>query len=86
MSDLVPLGLRDDLFVTVPRGQYQRLTPVMEVDAHLEAPVVEGDVRGELKVEFDGELVAKRPLMALRTVEEGNLWQRASDSVRLLFE
>jgi len=86
VSDFVPLGLRDDLFVTVPRGQYQRLTPIMEVDSRLEAPVVEGDVRGELRVEFDGELVVERPLMALRTVEEGNLWQRASDSVRMLFE
>ena len=59
---------------------------MMEVDAQLEAPVVEGDIRGELRVEFDGDVLAQRPLMALHTVEQGSLWQRASDSVRMLFQ
>lgn len=84
--ETVSLGLAQDLYVTVPRGQYQRLDPKMVVDARLEAPLVEGDVRGDLKVQFDGQLVAERPLVVLETVTEGNLWQRASDSVRLWFQ
>jgi len=84
--ELLPLGLRDDLFVTVPRGQYQRLDPSMAVEARLEAPLVQGQVLGELRVSFEGELVAERPMVALETMREGSLWQRASDSVRLLFQ
>jgi D-alanyl-D-alanine carboxypeptidase (penicillin-binding protein 5/6) len=82
----VPLGLRQDLFVTVPRGQYQRLDPSMAVDVRLEAPLVKGQVLGELRVGFDGEFLVERPLVALESVREGSLWQRASDSVRLLFQ
>ena len=82
----VALGLGEDLFVTVPRGQYQRLDPKMEVDAHMRAPLNKGDVRGQLLVDFDGKLIAQRPLMVLESVEEGNLWRKASDSVRLWFE
>jgi len=84
--EMVPLGLRSDLFVTVPRGQYKRLDPSMAVSARLEAPLVEGQVLGELRVTFDGELVAERPMVALDTVREGGLWQRATDSVRLMFQ
>lgn len=84
--ETVPLGLRRDLYVTVPRGQYKNLSPRMEVDARMEAPLVQGDLRGELQVSFDGEALASRPLVVLETVREGNLWQRASDSVKLLFQ
>jgi len=84
--ETVSLGLRKDLYVTVPRGQYRSLDPRMEVDAHLEAPLVEGEVRGDLKVAFEGKPLVQRPLMVLQTVSQGSLWQRASDSVRLLFQ
>ncbi len=82
----VGLGLSGDLYVTVPRDQYQRLDPKIAVDARLEAPLVEGDVRGELLVNFDGELLAKQPLVILQTVPAGGVWRRLSDSVRLWFE
>jgi len=82
----VALGIERDLFVTVPRGRYPDLEPRMRVDARLEAPVLEGDVRGELEVAFEGDLLARRPLLALESVMPGSLWQRASDSVRLLFQ
>lgn len=84
--ETVSLGLIEDLYVTVPRGQYQSLDPRMEVDAQLQAPLIKGDVRGKLMVSFDGELIAQRPLEVLQTVGEGGLWRKASDSVRMWFE
>lgn len=84
--DTVALGLSEDLYVTVPRGQYQRLDPRMELDARMEAPVIKGDVRGKLVVDFEGTSIAQRPLTVLETVDEGSLWRKASDSVRLWFQ
>jgi D-alanyl-D-alanine carboxypeptidase (penicillin-binding protein 5/6) len=84
--DTVALGLRRDLYVTVPRGQYERLDPKLEMAASMEAPLIEGEAHGELRVGLDGELLAKQPMIVLRTVREGSLWRRASDSVRLLFQ
>jgi D-alanyl-D-alanine carboxypeptidase (penicillin-binding protein 5/6) len=54
--------------------------------ASMEAPLIEGEAHGELRVGLDGELLAKQPMIVLRTVREGSLWRRASDSVRLLFQ
>jgi D-alanyl-D-alanine carboxypeptidase (penicillin-binding protein 5/6) len=84
--ETVALGLGEDLYVTVPRGQYQRLDPRMEVDAQLQAPLTKGDVRGKLMVDFDGAVIAQRPLTVLHGVGEGSLWRKASDSVRLWFQ
>lgn len=80
------LGLREDLFVTVPRGQYKQLQPRMEVNAQLQAPLQRGDVHGTLKVSFDDELMLERDLVVLRTVARGGLWRQATDAVRMLFE
>lgn len=84
--ETVALGLEDDLYVTVPRGQYSGLDPRMEVDAQMQAPLLKGNVHGKLMVSFDGEVIAQRPLKVLETVDEGGLWRKASDSVRMWFE
>jgi D-alanyl-D-alanine carboxypeptidase (penicillin-binding protein 5/6) len=85
-SETVSLGLRKDLFVTVPRGQYKQLQPRMEVEAQLLAPLIRGDIHGKLKISFADELLAERDLVVLQTVEKGGLWRQASDTVRMLFE
>ena len=54
----------------------------MAVDPGLEAPLVQGQVLGELRVSFESDVIATRPMVVLETVREGSLWQRASDSVR----
>ena len=82
----VGLGVTQDLYVTVPRGQYEKLSPVMEVRSQIEAPVVVGDVRGELRVELNGETVVRRDLAVLKTIPQGSLWQQLTDSVRLLVD
>jgi hypothetical protein len=48
--------------------------------------LVKGQVVGELRVGFDAETLLERPLIVLEPVREGSLWQRATDSVRLLFQ
>ena len=82
----VALGFDSDLHVTVPRGQYDKLVPVMELRSQIEAPVVVGDVRGELRVELDGEPVARRDLTVLKTVPKGSLWRQLIDSARMLID
>jgi D-alanyl-D-alanine carboxypeptidase (penicillin-binding protein 5/6) len=85
-SETVSLGLLEDLFVTVPRGQYKQLHPRMEVATQLQAPLIRGDVHGTLKVSFDDALMLERDLVVLRSVKKGGLWRQATDTVRMLFE
>ena len=82
----LPLGLEQGLHVTVPRGRYGEIDSTMEIPAPLLAPVRAGEQRGVLRLVLGDELSIERPLVALEDVAEGNLWERLSDHVRLMFE
>ena len=82
----LPLGLEHSLHVTVPRGRYGEIDSKMEIPARLFAPVRAGEQRGVLRLALGDELSVERPLVALEDVAEGNLWQKMSDHVRLMFE
>ena len=80
------LGLEQNLYITVPRGQFDAIDAKMEIVARLVAPVRAGEKQGVLRLGLGDELSLERPLIALDDVVEGNLWQRISDHVRLMFE
>ncbi len=75
----LPVGLPEDLFITIPRGSYKDLDASMDIDKTIEAPVNKGDVLGEVKISLNGELVDSMDLIALETVNKGNLYQIVKD-------
>ncbi len=74
--DSVALGLSDDFFLTVRRGEGARLHSQAEVFEHLTAPLTTADAAGEVRVSLDGETLATRPLHPLTPVERGRWWNR----------
>ena len=80
------LGLEQNLYVTVPRGRYDEVDAEMEIAARLVAPVRMGEPQGVLRLALGDDLSIERPLVALGDIAEGNLWQKVSDHVRLMFE
>jgi len=85
-SEELELGISDDLYVTVPRGQIKKLDIGMSVEEQILAPVGAGQALGVVRVSLDGEAIAERPLLALNGVAVGSLWRRMSDYVKLWFE
>ena len=85
-ADQLPLGLAQDLYVTIPRGEYKKLKAVMDVDQPIEAPVEAGRTLGQLHLKLAGKELLSRPLLSLTAVPEGGLVKRLGDSVRLWFE
>jgi D-alanyl-D-alanine carboxypeptidase (penicillin-binding protein 5/6) len=83
--ETLTVGLSEDLAIAIPRGAYDNLDAVMDIDKNIEAPVTEGQQVGVVKVSLDGELLETAPLVALETVNEGNLFQLAKDYVMRLF-
>jgi D-alanyl-D-alanine carboxypeptidase (penicillin-binding protein 5/6) len=75
-EDQVRLGLAAPLLVTLPRGRYQQLKPVMDVPATLVGPVAKGQKIGSVRVMLDGKVLAQRPLVALDAVEEAGFFKR----------
>ncbi|MEI7993882.1 MAG: D-alanyl-D-alanine carboxypeptidase family protein [Methylococcaceae bacterium] len=85
-SKTIPLGLAEDLYATIPRRQYADLKAVINVDKKINAPVKEGAKLGTVKVTLKDQLVAEKDLIALKSVEEGNIFHRLTDSVLMMME
>jgi D-alanyl-D-alanine carboxypeptidase (penicillin-binding protein 5/6) len=82
-ADAVALGVGRDVFLTVPRGRWDKLEQAAELDAVIKAPLTTGDQFGEMVVSVDGEEVTKQPLVALTAVDEGSLVKRLWDAIVL---
>ena len=81
-----PLGLPEDLYITVPRGSYDEVESVLSMPAVLLAPVAQGQPLAELEVSLNGSSLITAPLRALHDNPTGSIWQRGRDAVMLLLE
>lgn len=81
----VAAGLLDDLALTVPRGQGDKLQAEAVLNKEITAPLKPGDKVGTVEIRLDGELLHQADLVALQAVEEGGFVRRLWDSVRLFF-
>jgi D-alanyl-D-alanine carboxypeptidase (penicillin-binding protein 5/6) len=87
MGDIenVDLGILMDTPITIPRGQRKNLKANFELDRQLEAPLGKGEVVGKLFLQLDGEDIAQYPLVTLQEVNEGSMFSRLVDYVKLQF-
>ena len=84
-TDSVKAGLLADLYVSLPKGQADKLKASVESRQPLLAPVGAGQKIGVMKVTLDGKPYAEIPLVALETVALAGILRRGWDSIRLLF-
>ena len=82
----VMVGLIDDQFITIPSGQYQRLSISTKVPKYVQAPLKQGDKIGDLVIQFDNNIIATKPLYVLQDAPQGGVFRRMKDSVSLLFK
>ena len=81
----LPIGFVDDAYVTIPQGKEQIETSV-SVQPLLTAPIQVGTPVGMMQVKLNNEIISEQPVVALETIEQGSLWRRFVDSVKLLFK
>ncbi|TZF88946.1 D-alanyl-D-alanine carboxypeptidase family protein [Cognatilysobacter lacus] len=77
----VRLGLAEPMLVTLPRGRYQQLKPVMDVPKSLVAPIAKGQKIGMVRVMLGGKVLAERPLVALDAIDQGGFFKRLWDEL-----
>jgi len=86
VAQTLPLGVSEDLYITVPRGQYKNLKATMEIDPILTAPIKKGERHGTVKVNLGDKAIITQPLVALQNVDQGSWWRRLVDTVLLWFQ
>jgi D-alanyl-D-alanine carboxypeptidase (penicillin-binding protein 5/6) len=79
--ETISVGLAEDLAISIPRGAYDDLDATMDIDTNIEAPIEKGQQLGLVKVSLDGKSLASVPLVALETVNKGNLFQQFKDYI-----
>lgn len=84
--DQLPIGFRDDRYVTIPAGQREQLSAQLETRQPLVAPVNAGQQVGVLHLSLEGQPFLDLPVVALQTVPLANVFSRGVDAIRLLFQ
>lgn len=82
----IPLGLAEDLYITIPKGSYEQLAANADIPGILTAPIQQGTQLGTLNVTLNGEPVVNMPLVALKTAEQAGWWSRSMDGIGLWFK
>ena len=84
-QEMIRLGVAVNTPITLPRGQAKNLNADFIIADELRAPIQKGDKVGEVNYSVADEPIATYDLIALETVEEGGLFSRLIDYVKLLF-
>jgi serine-type D-Ala-D-Ala carboxypeptidase (penicillin-binding protein 5/6) len=80
----VDLGIKDDLYITLPRGASDVKTAA-DVQPRLIAPLGLDTAAGTLHVFAGSQTLATLPLHPLKNVPAGGWWRRLIDTIRLWF-
>jgi D-alanyl-D-alanine carboxypeptidase (penicillin-binding protein 5/6) len=84
-QEQITMGVSRDIFITIPRGRYRDLDASMDIDSEISAPVVRGTQLGRISVTLDGEAIVSEDIVATQTIDEGSLFVKAVDSIKLMF-
>ena len=79
------LGVTEDVFVTIPRGQGENLTAALDVEEAVTAPLESGQLMGVVNVTLDSDLIYRGDVIAMQTIEQGSLFKRFIDWLTLFF-
>ncbi|MFK7997268.1 MAG: D-alanyl-D-alanine carboxypeptidase family protein [Granulosicoccus sp.] len=85
-QDEVPLGVAEDLYLTLPRDAFDSLTSQIEVNEYVRAPMRIGEELGRSVLKVDNQVISDVPLLALQKVEPGGMFKRMRHSVQRLFQ
>lgn len=82
----INLGLAEDLYVTIGKGQYEKLKANITVDKVVKAPMKMGTNLGKLSVMMDDKVLSERAIIALNDIQPAGLVGRIYDSFALTLQ
>jgi serine-type D-Ala-D-Ala carboxypeptidase (penicillin-binding protein 5/6) len=84
-SSVVDLGIKDDLYITLPRSEADSIKTVTDVQPRLIAPLAVDANLGTLRVLSGSQILETKALHPLKAVQAGGWWRRLIDTIRLWF-
>lgn len=80
------LGIKENLYVTMQKGMRKKIKNNLKVEAMIVAPVAEGQSYGQLNIMLGKKNLASRELIALTNINEGSIWRKLVDNIKLMFQ
>jgi serine-type D-Ala-D-Ala carboxypeptidase (penicillin-binding protein 5/6) len=81
----LPIGVAEDVLVTVKTGDYDKLKATMDIPSTLIAPYKKGQQVGTLHITEDGQQIEDVPMIALNDAPQGGFFKRLWDTILLWF-
>ena len=83
-DESINLSSKEDLFLTLSPRDFSRIESEINLNDYLRAPIVKGDVVGEVNLILDGDSVATVDVIAMSDVDSLGFFGRAWSNVKLL--
>ncbi|HCG9428880.1 TPA: D-alanyl-D-alanine carboxypeptidase [Vibrio parahaemolyticus] len=78
-KDELKVGVNRDVYLTLPKGDVNKLKAEVEYSGDLLAPIAQDQVVGKVLYKVDGKVVKETELVALEPVEDGGIFKRIMD-------
>ena len=85
-ENTVASTVANDLYLTLPKGEYANVKAVISSTQPLIAPIKKGQVIGTVKFMLNGKMVEQRSIVAAKAVDTAGILGRAWDSIKLLLQ
>ena len=82
----IPVGLGEEVFLTLPRGTYDDISVQVDINPDLWAPVHLGEQVGDIQILLNDSIVYENTLNALNSSEDAGYWQMLKDYVENWFQ
>lgn len=79
----VPIGVTQNVYVTVPTGQYPKVATEVKMVKPLKAPLKQGQAIGTVDVTLNGQSLGVENLVTLQSVDRGGIFTRVMGHVKL---
>ncbi|MEQ8408002.1 MAG: D-alanyl-D-alanine carboxypeptidase family protein [Gammaproteobacteria bacterium] len=84
-QNAVDLGITEEVYVTIPRGQAENMSASVDVEETIQAPLQSGQIMGVVNVTLDEDLIYRGDVITMQAVEQGGLFKRFMDWLTLMF-
>ncbi|HAT28749.1 MAG TPA: serine-type D-Ala-D-Ala carboxypeptidase [Gammaproteobacteria bacterium] len=84
-QNAVDLGISEEVYITIPRGQAEAMTATVDVDEIIRAPLDKSQVMGVVRVVLNNDILYHGDVIAMQEVERGGMLKRFIDWLSLFF-
>lgn len=85
-DNTVAATIANDLYITLPKGEYSRVKATVTSKQPLIAPISAKQEIGQIQFTLDGKVIHESRLIAAKPVEIAGIFGRLWDSIKLLFQ